>query len=242
MTLLEVCEPVFQYACRLHRGARKGACPPAAQVAEDVDGLLQDARTRAAAEPAVAQQLTRVEPILLYFVDGIVRESRLPYAGQWKDIAAARGFSGGDEDFFDQLESTLADKSDAATQRLSVFYTCMGLGFAGWYRGQPDHLRRKMTEIASRIRSGLEADRAARVCPEAYEGVNTSDLIEPPARRLVGVGIVLAGLALAVFAANIVLYRERRADLVDALDQIKRLAAPDASAGADRGGGTGGSK
>ncbi|MFN7022183.1 MAG: DotU family type IV/VI secretion system protein [Phycisphaerales bacterium] len=230
MTLTEVCEPVFQYACRLHRGARKGVWPPAAQVVEEVASLMDDVRSRAAAEPALLREFDQVRPVLLYFLDGIVRSSRLPYAGRWAELAVAEGHPGGDEDFFDRLEATLADKSDGATQRLGVFYVCMGLGFSGWYRGQPDHLRRKMSEIASRIRAGLDADRAAKVCPDAYEGVNTADLVEPPSRRLAGVAIVLVGLALTVFIANAVLYRERRADLVRSLEEIERLSAPDAAA------------
>lgn len=230
MTLLETCEPVFQYACRLNRGVRKGVIAPAHQVRTEIKDLLEDTRLKAAAEPAVAEQFAKVEIILLYFLDAIVRNSRLPYASQWADLAAERGQSAGDEDFFDQLDATLADNSESAAQRLTVFYTCMGLGFAGWYRGQPDHLRRKMSEIASRIRAGLDAERAARVCPEAYDNVNTADLVQPPARKLVGIGIVLAGLAVTVFIANIVLYRERRSDLVRALDAIKQASDPAATA------------
>lgn len=233
MTLLEACEPFFQYACRLNRAARKGALPPEEQVRGEIKEQIAAARSRAAAEPALADSFEQIEKILLYFIDYLVRESRLPYARQWRDLAAEQGHPGGDEEFFDQLDATLADPTPGAAQRLAVFYTCLGLGFAGWYRGQPDHLRRKMTEISSRIRSGLDADRASRVCPEAYENVNTADLVEPPSRRLVGLGIVLAGLAVSVFLANIVLYRDKRAELVRALDRITTLALPGSADGAN---------
>ncbi len=229
MTLLEACEPFFQFVCRIHRGARKGVSPPMAQLRAEITETLDDARTRAAADPAVADQLAKTEIVLIYFIDALVRNSALPYAKQWQDLAAERGQTAGDEDFFDQLDATLADTSDAASQRLAVFYTCMGLGFSGWYRGQPDFLRRKMTEIASRIRSGLDADRAAKVCPEAYDSVNTSDLVEPPSRKLVGVGIILAGLAVTVFLANIVLYRDKRSQLIRALDEIRRVSTSDST-------------
>jgi type IV/VI secretion system ImpK/VasF family protein len=227
MTLAELCEPIFQHACRLHRGARKGLSPAAPEVRAEVKALLDDARQRAAADPALAEQYSKVEIILLYFIDALIRSSRLPYAAKWQDLAAERGGGGqtaGDEDFFDQLDATLADPSDSATQRLGIFYTCLGLGFSGWYRAQPEVLRRKVAEIVPRIRAQMDADKTARVCPEAYESVNTADLVQPQAHRLTALGILIAGLALAVFLANIVLYRDKRAELVRALDQIKSIA------------------
>jgi cytochrome bd-type quinol oxidase subunit 1 len=39
----------------------------------------------------------------------------------------------GDEKFFDLLEETLNDSSEDASERLAVYYTCLGLGFMGMY-------------------------------------------------------------------------------------------------------------
>ena len=77
-----------------------------------------------------------------------------------------------------------------------------------------------MLEVHARIRSRVDSSAAERVTPEAYEHVNTADLVEPPATRAVGLVIVLVGLALTVVAANAALYLERRGELRDTLAQI----------------------
>ncbi len=225
MTLVELCEPFFQHLCRLNRGARKGVSPDAAQARAEIKGVFADMRSRAAAQPGLADDYAKVEVVLMYFADSMIRESRLAFARDWPELAREQGKAAGDEEFFDELDRTLAEPdSDSARQRLTVFYTCMGLGFTGWYTGNHDHLRKKMNELASRLRGTMDADKAARVCPEAYEGVNTADLIEPPARKLLGVGILFGGLALAVLAANIVLYLDSKGVLTRAVEQVTRQA------------------
>lgn len=237
MTLLELCDPLLQYVCRLSRAARKGASPEMAQVRSDVKGLFADMAVRARTSPTLEESYAQIEPVLMFFVDFMIRESRLPFARQWSDLAQERGRPGGDEEFFDELDRTLAEKdSDSVRQRLAVFYTCMGLGFTGWYTGNTQHLRRKMDEIAARIRFMMDADKAARVCPEAYDHVNTSDLVEPPARRLVGVGILIAGLAIAVFVVNFVTYQRSRDAVNEAVERVRTVVAPETvkPAGGDR--------
>lgn len=224
MTLVECCEPLFQYVCRLNRSARKGASPEMAQVRADITGILSECRARAAANK-LAEPYDRIEIILIYFTDFMVRESRLTFARQWQDLAQERNKQGGDEDFFDQLDETLKDTSEGATQRLAVFYTCIGLGFTGWYTGQPEYLRKKMLEIASRLRGMMDADRSAKICPESYEYVNTADLVQPPSRKLVGVAIVLLGLAVTLFAANVVMYMDKRSKMLTSLKALETKQA-----------------
>lgn len=234
MTLAEVCEPLFQYVCRINRSARKGVHPDMAQVRSEVKGVLAECRTRAGQNQQL-EPYQKIEIILVYFVDYMIRSSTLSFAKQWQDMAAERGQMAGDEDFFDQLDGGLKDPSDAATERLAVFYTCLGLGFTGWYAGQPDVLRKKMLEISSRLRGQMDADRSARICPESYEHVNTADLVEPPAGKMVGVGIVIVGLALTMFAANIALYMDKqgsmKASLRTLLNKHSAEAAPKSTGG-----------
>jgi type VI secretion system protein ImpK len=236
MTLVECCEPLFQFVCRLSRSARKGVPPEMVQVRSEVKGVLAECRARAA-QHEQQENYEKIEIILLYFVDFMVRASTLPFARQWQDLAQDKGQMAGDEDFFDQLDATLRDTSDAATERASVFYTCMGLGFTGWYAGQPDVLRKKMLEVSSRLRGQMDADRSARICPEAYEHVNTSDLVQPPAGKLLGVGIVLAGLALTMFAANIALYLDKQGSMKSSLRTLTKAQAQSSDSSAPKGGG-----
>lgn len=220
MTLLELSEPLFQYICRLSRSARKGVRVEPNTVRSEVKAILADMRSRAASDRALVSQYEKIELICIFFVDYMVRECLGAGAKGWEELAAERKELAGDERFFDMLDETLKEPGDAAAERLAVFYVCIGLGFTGWYTGQPEYLRKKMLEISSRIRNVMDPDQMARVCPEAYEHVNTANLVEPPGRRLIGVGIIVVGLLLVVFAANISLYYHSRGNLTKALDEI----------------------
>ena len=113
----------------------------------------------------------------------------------------------GDEKFFDLLDETLADSSAEATERLKVFYTCLGLGFCGWYAGQPEYLRGKVSDIAARLRTGEMQSGQDRISPEAYQYVDTRDLIQPRLSRLGGLALVFIGLCLIVTTVEIYLFR-----------------------------------
>jgi type VI protein secretion system component VasF len=173
-----------------------------------------------------------VELPLIFFVDFMVKQSAMASAGQWKDLAAERGETAGDEKFFDLLETTLHDKSPEAVERLAVFYACMGLGFVGFYGGQTEFLRRKMKEMAARLQSasesamgaGLAGGNAARICPDAYEHVDTRDMVEPPSTQLLGIGIALLGLVAVLFVANAYLYHDRSKELSSTLGTINDRA------------------
>jgi type IV/VI secretion system ImpK/VasF family protein len=175
MTLVEFCEPLFQYVCRLNRLARKGGLVDVSQVRNELRSMLADLKLRAEGA-GLGVNFAKVRLPLIYFVDYMVRESSLPFARWWKHLQdeEPKGFSGG-HDFFVQLDETLAEQGDEATQRLAVFYNCLALGFKGMYTGHadgPTFLRKKMLEIASRIRPLMDADESDKICPEAYENVD----------------------------------------------------------------------
>lgn len=214
MTLREACEPLFQWVCRLNRAARKGVEIEASAARAEAKSLLELVSGRAGASFAA------IEPVLLYFVDFTARSGAIKHPADWQDLAAEKGLIGGDEDFFDRLDEALRDTSPGAADRLAVFYICVGLGFSGWYAGQHDYLRRRMRELAPRIAEQIDADLAGKVCPDAYAHTDTSELFQPPARRLVGVGIVLAGLAATVVLANIAAYIQKRDELRSSLSAL----------------------
>jgi hypothetical protein len=101
-----------------------------------------------------------------------------------------------------------------------VFYTCLGLGFTGWYNGQVEYLRGKMLDISHRIGPWMETNSAAKLCPEAYMGVDTRDLVQPPASRLGAIALIFVGLCLIVVAVEIYLFRAASLSLTDALSAI----------------------
>lgn len=235
MTLLELCEPLFQQVCRLNRSVRKQARTDLAQSRSELAAIFADMRAKAGADRNLSLQHDKVRLPLVFFVDFMSRDCGA-FGRDWKDFANDEHPPqlGGDEKFFDLLEEAMKESDPGAAERLAVFYTCIGLGFTGWYTGQPEFLRKKMTEVSSRIRGMMELDETARVCPEAYEHVNTSDLVQPPGSKLVGIGIAMLGLLIVVFAANIVAYLDKRGELRESLRAVSTDGAA-ASAGEESG-------
>ena len=222
MTLLELCEPLFQYVCRLNRAGRKKGNVDYAVARAEVKGLLDEMRAKAIADPRLKTQFKALELPLTFFVDSMIAESNLSFAQQWHKnrLAYASNELAGDEKFFDLLEETLKDPSDEASERLVVFYTCIGLGFTGWYFGQPEYLRKKLLEISPRIRAYLQADTTTRICNEAYEHTDTRNLIEPPSRMIGAIAICFVVLLVTTLASNYYLFQEASKQLTDSLQLL----------------------
>ena len=229
-TLLQLCEPLFHYVCFLNRSARKGGgIFDHSHVKAELRQIFADMKRASAASPHLATQYEKMELPLIFFADTMIRYSKLPFALDWEDMAYERNELAGESKFFELLDQTLAERNEAANERLAVFYTCLGLGFTGAYTGQIVDLRKKMLEISARIRGLVDLNTQGRVCPEAYERIDTRNLIEPPARSLGGIGIALGGLVLVLLATNYVLYRDNTKTLAESLKKIQQQAAPAAA-------------
>ena len=239
MRLIELCEPLFQYVCRLNRSGRKGAGLSPAAVRADVKQILADMRGTSSQDAGLAKNYEAVELALIYFVDAMIEESGLPFAKEWAQQrlqTELKGKHSGDDDFFDLLDETLKDQSEAATEQLTVYYTCIGLGFTGFYTGNPEYLRRKMQEIQARIRHTMDSDAASRIVPSAYENVDQSDLIRPPGRSIVGFVIALVTVAIVVLVGNAYLYYSSTQTLSDSIDRIVETAEDSGESGGEGGG------
>jgi type VI protein secretion system component VasF len=233
--LVEVCEPLFQYVCTLNRSARKGGgIYDAAQVRADLKQILADMKYAASQDTALLQRYEQIELPLLFFVDSMIKRSQLSFAEDWENLAYERRELAGEDRFFEMLDRTLEDKSDAATDKLAVYYTCIGLGFTGWHTGHPEVLRKKMLEISARVRPMFESNPQAYICPDAYSHLNTSNLIQPPASSLGGIAVTVFGLACVLIVAYVYLYRDRSDELKRSLNDIvnsQKSAAVGAAAG-----------
>ena len=222
MNLLEYTEPLFQYVCILNRAGRKGGNLDYNTVRSKVKVLFEDLRAQATSDPRLNPQYKKVEQPLIFFVDSMICDSKLPFAAKWNQERLAYSFNelAGDEKFFDLFDETLKEQGDDATERLSVYYTCIGLGFTGWYSGQPEYLRKKMLEVAPRIRGMIESDTTVRVCPEAYQNVDSRDLVEPPSSKMIVILIIFLVFMLTTVACNIVLFQQASKQLTDSLAEI----------------------
>ena len=245
MTLLELTEPLFQYICRLNRVARKSSVVPTGEttflsktqsstmprgvsldyavVRNEIKAILEDMQQKAGKDFRLSSQVKKVELPLIFFVDSFISESNLKFAAQWNQnrVAYERNELAGDEKFFDLLDEDMKDPSDEASERLAVFYICIGLGFTGIYFKQPEFLRKTMFTIAPRIKRWLDADEAAKMCPDAYENVDTRDLTEPPSRKVFVVSMVFLALIVAAVFSYLWLYRSSANDLTASFDAVR---------------------
>ena len=220
MTLLELCEPLFQYVCRLRRSARMGRTMEMNDVRNDIVSTFSQMKEAAGNDHELLTQYEKIELALIFFTDFMIKESNLPFAYDWVELGRDRNELAGDEKFFDLLDADLADPSDSATQRLVVFYTCLGLGFTGVYTGQTESIQRLISQISARISGLMDADKKSHICSEAYENVDTRDFVEPPGAKLLGIGITLAALIIVWAVAYCFLFKWTSDDLAKSIDII----------------------
>jgi type IV/VI secretion system ImpK/VasF family protein len=224
MTLLELTEPLFQYVCMLNRIARNpgGEDLTMEALRPAILQIFADMAEQAEERERLATQYRRMEMPLIFFVDSMIAESQLSLAPTWNKnrLAYERNELAGDEKFFDFLDETLAEKGSEADERLEVYYACLGLGFQGWYAGQPEYLRKKMNEASQRIGRVFDPDQRARICPEAYEYTDTRDLVERPGVKLATIAIMFAGFCAIVLAVNFSLFQTASQELASSLREI----------------------
>ena len=222
MNLLELSEPLFQYICILNRAGRKGGNLEFNTVRSRIRSILEDMRAQSATDPRLGPQYKKMEQPFIFFIDSMIADSKVPFAKKWDQERLAYSFNelAGDEKFFDLFDETMREQGDDATERLSAYYTCIGLGFTGWYSGQPEYLRKKMLEVAPRIRHLIESDTTVRVCPEAYLNVDSRDLVEPPSSKMIVILIIFLVFMLTTLACNFFLFQQASTQLTSSLAEI----------------------
>ncbi|MBX3382440.1 MAG: DotU family type IV/VI secretion system protein [Phycisphaeraceae bacterium] len=221
MTLVDICEPVFQYVCRLNRLSRKGGRQDWGLIRGEIVAIVSEVKSKAESA-GYASVWDRADLVLTYFIDSMILSSRIGQQGGWKPLSHERGKLGFEEEFWELLEDALKDPSDQATQLLGVFYVCIGLGFTGYYTGQPDYIKRKQLEVSSRLRGMVDADMAARICPDAYENVDTRNLTQPPNRSLAGLAILAVGLLIVVLVSYVFFFKHASQELDKSLGGVRQ--------------------
>ena len=221
-SLLNHCDPLFQAICRLNRIGRiqRGSTIEYTQARAEIEEHFEVLSRLARGDISLGEQYRRVELPLVCFVDSMLAESALPFAAKWNNnrLAFGRNERSGDEKFFQLLDETLADPKPEADERLAIFYVCIGLGFTGGM--PPEFLRKKMQEIAPRVKAYVDADESAFITPASYQSTNLTNLPLPMAASLVPLLIVLAGLLLVVVGVNVYTFHSASAELNQSLDAI----------------------
>jgi len=219
LTLPALCEPLFQYVCRISRSSRRGVPVEAAQVRADLRTLIDELSARAGEDATLKEKFAGVHAPLVAFVDGVM--PGVVGASSWTPLADELGMENADSDgFYWAVDNALRAKGPGSDGGVEGLHTCLGLGYRGERTGR--EAATMLERTTERLGARVERDPSARVCPAAYDHVNTSDLIQPAGRSVVGIVVVLAFLLLVVVIGNAVIYRSASSELSGALDAIAR--------------------
>jgi type VI secretion system protein ImpK len=235
MTLLELYEDLFQYVCRLKRTTGGSVQLEYNRVRAEVQDQLEKIQKSAAASDArLARQVQALELPIIFFLDNVISTAGLQCSAQWSQtenrLAFAKSEMGGDEKFFDCVSDDLNDRSEEASERLAVYYTCFGLGFTGMYVNNPDKIREYMERIFPEIRRWMDADPKSKVTSDAYQHTNRTVLTEPPNHKLIVISILFVILSVAVLGGYYGFYAKALEELDSHLAAILQHQTAPASA------------
>jgi len=220
MTLLDIYEDLFQYVCVVNRTGRLLVSADHGLVCTQIEQLLNEISRESESDAVLREQVKQLELPVLFFIDEMIRKSKLSFAAQWKQLAWDRNQRAGAQKFFELLEQTLADQSEPASERLAIFYICLGLGFTGIHDRQPERLRAFMDRIAPRIERWIDEDVRARVFDGAYAGVNRTDLGKGTDTTLLVIALVFLCGAVAVGVTYYWLFVQASHDFNAAVQKI----------------------
>lgn len=231
MKALSQYQELFDYVALLLRWLRQGGAPDPDKVRNEVKKQLARIQRSVQGDPLQKSVFQHVRLPLIFFVDHVIVESQSKLAEFWREnrLAFEENELAGDEKFFDIVEELLGNPAADATEALAVLYTCMGLGFAGWYTNQPEQVRELMETIAQRLPVGLEPQ--SLIAPAAYLSLDTRNLIET-GRTKIGwmVMAFLCAMVVSVIASFLVFHLATQ-KMTQSLDEIimkERFLYPDA--------------
>ncbi len=123
------------------------------------------------------------------------------------------------QQFFNDLDVIVQLPAEKSRQRLAIYYTCLGLGFGGIYRDNPEELQTRAQRIYGVL--GDLVDRAVdrEICPAAYDA-DERILYRPVRESLVVIGWVLVVVMLATLGAYYGFYKIATDTLNDTLKQV----------------------
>ena len=114
----------------------------------DITALLDQAKQKAEQDPRLAQEYGWIEKPLVFFIDYMVKEGRLPFSGEWRELARNYHELSGDEKFFNLLSETLEQPGQG--NAFALFYTMLGLGFDGAYRYNREYIEACMRQCGEK--------------------------------------------------------------------------------------------
>jgi type VI protein secretion system component VasF len=190
LKLTEACWPVFDFLINFDRLCNHQAAPPADQAHYEAKSALRDAEDAAredteseSAWHGASEGAPSVKAMMVYLIDYKMKNSDWPGATDWTDLETDPDglndlASEGGEKFFEHCnemqrnyeESERRDRrdKDKLAEVLSLYFTCLRLGFKGQYRDTPQELADYTRRLYARL-PAYNAVRGGRMFPEAYK-------------------------------------------------------------------------
>ena len=227
MKLLKLCQPLFLQVCQYNRLGRLGVGLQLEDVRNRVKTTINKISDAASADPQLKQQFELLRSPVVFCVDSLFASNHMPFAKEWNDRRLAPELLNdlsGDEKFFDLLDRTLADHSEAASERLAVFFVCLGLGFKGDKYNNPQFIKEHINLVSPRVKQWMDPVESDQITPEAYKYTVTTDLTRGPGHGLTIVTILFVAILSGLLYFYYQQYREAKGDIPILVEKIRRQA------------------
>lgn len=227
MTLTELCEPFIQDVAELMRSTEDPLERNPTVVRNRLLDRLKELRETADQQndARLKDEFERIRPVLAFFADDVINNSTLPFAAEWKDnrLLAAEpdiDIRDGRKRFFLDLDATLREPPGPASQRLAVFQSCLGLGYAGEHLERTDRLQQYAADVLRRLDANVASPSLEeKISPQAYTK-DAKKYYVPVRERVLLISVVCTVLFLAVVAIYIWLYVTGQATIEETLGHI----------------------
>ncbi len=180
ISLLEACEPIFQYISFLNRTSKVNQNFSLKKVYANVQEIFIKIKKELNTDEKLWRQFSRIELPLLFFVDDMIVHSNLSLAEEWdyNRISFSKNELVGDQKFFLILDEILNEFTIDSDECLKCFYTCLGLGFVGIYKDDPVTLDMYMRKILRRIPSLKNSELTANISNGPLNKIDDRNLIK----------------------------------------------------------------
>lgn len=231
--LTSACWPVFEFLTHFVRRIKHGSVEAPDQVRYEALAALRDAEDLSRHDPVSERAWNdRIKAIMVYLLDYRMINTEWEGRNYWFDnpfetdptiLDHAQALGG--EDFFrdcDELqrEYELAERrdrrdKDELAEQLSLYFTCLRLGFKGQYHDRPQELADYTRRLFSRL-PAYASTRAKEMFPEAYRH---NQEIKVNYNLGLSLSVVLATLAIIV-VLSIVTFRVAWSQAVGEISEV----------------------
>lgn len=227
MKLVSLLEPILNYTTACHSAADIFLNKDVSTIKRDVLNLLSEIETELKKSDEHTNILYRkIELPLLFFIDYIISNSKLPAAEEWDKnrLAYAKAIMTGDKKFFDIFEEIYMKNDPNYDECLEAFYLFISLGFKGLYESKPEKIKNIIYRISNRIPAIQLKQAVHTICQENYDRIFTVKLTSRRIFSLRNIIIFGAALFLITYSINFFLFYKTSLPLISKFKEIQRYA------------------